>query len=101
MVRIDHMKKVIGICILLSAGLSVSAQSNSEDCESVLKNAYDQGAGARLYWVSPPLSYGRVFQARSEAGFKHELNHTLIDGNLGGDNWDQDFHHELMKRCNL
>ena len=68
------------------------------DVLSTLRYSASAGLPARLYWQGPPLSIGRVVQAESAEGYKHELTHGLIDG-CGLAKWDQKAHHALMNRC--
>jgi hypothetical protein len=70
------------------------------DVLTVLRGSAEGGLPATLRWGEPPLSGGRHIQAASEAGFKHELTHALIDGcRLAS--WNQTAHHELMERCRI
>jgi len=70
------------------------------DVLGALRYSADQGLPAELLWQPPPLSGGRHIQADSEAGYKHELTHALIEA-CGLAPWNQDQHHALMERCEL
>ena len=72
----------------------------SRDILAAIRYSHDAGLGARLYWRDPPMSTGRMLQARSESAYQHELSHALIDGYRLAP-WDEAAHHRLMCRCGL